>query len=136
MSTLKVATIQDTSGNNSSTPSEVANGRAKAWVNFDGGRGGSPSIRDSYNVSSITDNATGTYTVNFTNAMANTNYATMCGQGDGSSHTTIPYLTYLSVGGFDQAVSITTSSVKVYSTIYNRSSDYDALYNFVAIFGD
>ena len=48
-------------------------GIAKAWVNFDGS--GTPAIRDSFNVSSITDNGTGDYTINFTTAFANTNYA-------------------------------------------------------------
>ena len=134
MSTLKVATIQDTSGNNSSTPAGIASGTAKAWVNFNARN--TPSIRDSYNVSSITDNATGACTINFANAMANTNYATMCSQGDGSTESSIPYLTYLSIGGYGATVSITTSSVKVYSKLYDGSSSYDALYNFVAIFGD
>ena len=46
----------------------------KVWINFDGGISSSVSIRDSYNVSSITDNGTGDYTVTFANAMANTNY--------------------------------------------------------------
>ena len=73
MSTLKVGTIQDTSGNNSSTPSEVAQGRAKAWVNFNGT--GTVAIREDFNVSSITDNATGQYTVTFTNAMADANFS-------------------------------------------------------------
>ena len=45
----------------------------KAWVNFNGT--GTVAIRDSYNVSSITDNGTGNYTVNFANAMSNTNYS-------------------------------------------------------------
>lgn len=45
----------------------------RAWVNFDGT--GTPAIRASGNVSSITDNGTGDYTVNFSNAMPNTNYA-------------------------------------------------------------
>ena len=45
---------------------------AKAWVNFNGT--GTVAIRDSHNVSSITDNGTGQYQVNFTNAMANSNY--------------------------------------------------------------
>ena len=44
-----------------------------AWVNFNGT--GTVAIRDSENVSSITDSATGNYYVNFTTAMANTNYA-------------------------------------------------------------
>ena len=45
---------------------------AKAWVNFNGS--GTLAIRDSHNVSSVTDNGTGQYTVNFANAMANANY--------------------------------------------------------------
>jgi len=45
----------------------------RAWVNFDGT--GTVSIRDSGNVSSITDNATGGYTVNFATAMPDDNYA-------------------------------------------------------------
>lgn len=72
MSTLKVGTIADTSGSNGSTPAAIANGIAKAWVNFDGT--GTVAIRASFNVSSITDNGTGNYTVNFTNAFADTNY--------------------------------------------------------------
>jgi hypothetical protein len=50
-----------------------AKGVAKAWVNFNGT--GTVAILDSYNVSSITDNGTGDYTVNFTSALANANYA-------------------------------------------------------------
>ena len=44
-----------------------------AWVNFNGT--GTVAIRASYNVSSITDNGTGDYTVNFTNALTDANYA-------------------------------------------------------------
>lgn len=46
---------------------------AKAWVNFNGT--GTPAIRSSYNVTSITYNGTGDYTINFTDAMPNANYA-------------------------------------------------------------
>ena len=73
MSTLRVSTIQDTAGSNSSTPSAIANGIAKAWVNFNGT--GTVAIRAQYNVSSITDNGVGDYTVNFTSAFADANYA-------------------------------------------------------------
>ncbi len=45
----------------------------KAWVNFNGT--GTVAIRDSYNVSSITDNGTGDYTINFTNAMSDADYS-------------------------------------------------------------
>lgn len=44
----------------------------RAWVNFDGT--GTVSIRGSGNVSSVTDNGTGDYTVNFEVAMPDTNY--------------------------------------------------------------
>jgi hypothetical protein len=45
----------------------------RAWVNFDGT--GTVAIRASGNVSSITDNGTGNYTVNFTTAMPDANYS-------------------------------------------------------------
>ena len=45
----------------------------RAWVNFDGT--GTVAIRASGNVSSITDNGTGTYTVNFTTAMEDADYS-------------------------------------------------------------
>jgi hypothetical protein len=48
-------------------------GIAKAWVNFNGT--GTPAINGSFNVSSITDNGTGDYTINFTTAMPNANYS-------------------------------------------------------------
>ena len=45
----------------------------RAWVNFNGT--GTPSIRASGNVSSITDNGVGDYTINFSTAMQDPNYA-------------------------------------------------------------
>jgi hypothetical protein len=47
-------------------------GIAKAWVQFLGASG---TINGSFNISSVTRNSTGQYTVNFTTAMANANYA-------------------------------------------------------------
>jgi hypothetical protein len=72
-----VATGQfDSSGNfkfNSGYGSvETAYG-CRAWVNFNGT--GTVAIRESGNVTSITDNGTGNYTVNFTTAMPDANYA-------------------------------------------------------------
>lgn len=52
---------------------DTAGGNAvKAWVNFNGT--GTVAIRASFNVSSITDNGTGDYTVNFATALADANY--------------------------------------------------------------
>ena len=47
-------------------------GIAKAWVNFAGASG---TINTSFNVSSITVNGTGDYTVNITTALSNANYS-------------------------------------------------------------
>ena len=54
----------------------------RAWVNFNGT--GTVAIRASGNVSSITDNGTGDYTVNFTTAMPDANYAMSFGSRVGS----------------------------------------------------
>jgi hypothetical protein len=65
MSTLKVSAIQNLSGRERFL--------ADAWVNFNGT--GTVAIRGSGNVSSITDNGTGDYTINFATALADANYA-------------------------------------------------------------
>jgi hypothetical protein len=49
----------------------------KAWVSFNGTS--TVTIRAQYNVSSITDNGTGDYTVNFTTALADANYSAVAG---------------------------------------------------------
>ena len=78
MSTIKVTNIQDTSGGNQSTSEEIAQGRSKAWINFDGS--GTVSIRDSFNVSTLTDNGTGDYTITFDTALSNNDYALVTNQ--------------------------------------------------------
>jgi hypothetical protein len=72
MSTLRVGTFQNTAGTQSTSAENLINGCAKAWVNFNGS--GTVAIRQSFNVSSITDNGTGDYTINFTNALADANF--------------------------------------------------------------
>jgi hypothetical protein len=57
----------------------------RAWVNFNGT--GTVAIRASYNVSSITDNGAGDYTVNFTTTMVDANYCvTTSGKFDSTYH--------------------------------------------------
>lgn len=72
MSTLTVSNISNGSVSTSST--NVIQGSAKAWVNFNGG---AATIRASYNVSSITRIGSGDYIVNFNTAMPDTNYAAL-----------------------------------------------------------
>lgn len=83
MSTAVFTTLQSSGG---TVPTEtLRRGSAKAWMNLNGS--GTIALRDSFNVSSVVDNTTGDYTQNFTNALANSNYASnsICGQGAGSS---------------------------------------------------
>ena len=73
MSTLKTNTIKNTD--------DVEMYLAKAWVNFNGT--GTVAIRAAGNVSSVTDNGTGDYTVNFTTAMSDANYSFVATSGSG-----------------------------------------------------
>ena len=72
-SELRVTTIANNAGTESVDTTYVINGTAKAWVNFNGT--GTVAIRESNNSSSITDNGTGNYTVNFTSAIEDVNYS-------------------------------------------------------------
>ena len=72
MSTIKTTTLS-TQGGLTVPVDTVVNGTAKAWVNFNGT--GTVAIRRAFNVGSITDNGAGDYTVNFTTAMPDANYA-------------------------------------------------------------
>jgi hypothetical protein len=97
MSTLKTNKITTTAG--------VEVYTAKAWVNFNGT--GTVAIRASGNVSSITDNGTGDYTVNFTTAMQDVNY-TMAGSFEGgvSPGSLFPYV----AGGTGSAPTLVTTT--------------------------
>ena len=99
-------------------------GIAKAWVNFNGT--GTVAIRDSFNVSSITDNGTGDYTVNFTTAMPNANYCVQgtMGNASGGANAVVP-----TNGG---AVAPTTTSINVAFYVVGAASD--PTYGFIAVF--
>ena len=116
MSTIRTNTLSNVAGTQSTAIENAINGSAKAWVNFNGT--GTVAIRASFNVTSITDNATGQYTVNFTTAMPNTNYAAV----QNNDWYGLGYLdTYL------------TSSVKIY-TINNDWSPRDVGTISIAVF--
>lgn len=89
MSTLRTDTISNSAGSSSVPVNTVINGSAKAWVNFNGT--GTVAIRDSFNVSSITDNGTGDYTVNFTSALPDADYS-FSGAGRHVAGTTVPVI--------------------------------------------
>ena len=113
----------DSSGNfqfNSGFGSAAAAYGCRAWVNFNGT--GTVAIRGSGNVTSITDNGVGDYTVNFTTAMPDVNYSTTFGTDVGAAN-------YL----FPRIVSQSTSSVNV-KTTQTSATGVDVTTFCVAIF--
>lgn len=81
MSTAKFNTLQNAAGSKSVPVDTVVDGSAKAWVNFNGT--GTVAIRAAFNVSSITDNGVGDYTLNFTTALADANFAAQATSNNG-----------------------------------------------------
>jgi hypothetical protein len=108
MSTLKVTNIQSNgAGFNDVVSFQNASGTqngtlCRTWVNFNGT--GTVAIRSSFNVSSITDNGTGDYTVNFTTAMVDANYSVNGSGGDTSESLPLTGISFgvnsLSAGSF------------------------------------
>ena len=103
-------------------------GKVKAWVNFNGT--GTVAIRASYNVSTITDNGTGDYTVNFTTAMVDTNYSGVALPNDGTAGANIV------VSCENQSLTKSTSQYHVWTAYAGASSKglYDVNTVNVAIF--
>jgi len=95
-----------------------------AWVNFNGTS--TVAIRASYNVSSITDNGTGDYTVNFTTALADANYSfgALCSSTSGANG----YVARINNSGH-----VTSSSLRV-TIIDPGVSTADALFVGLLIF--
>ena len=75
MSTIIASNISD--GTTSVASTYVVNGSAKVWLNMDGT--GTPTARDSFNISSITDSGTGVYRGNFSTNMNNNSYSATTG---------------------------------------------------------
>jgi hypothetical protein len=110
--TLTISTLSD--GTNSTSATNCIQGSAKAWVNFNGT--GTPAIRASYNVSSLTNNGTGDYTVNFTNAFADANYAVNVSAGRGSGTGLFPELGLSAPTTSGVRVAFINSAISAYAT--------------------
>ena len=93
----------------------------RAWVNFNGTLTSPISPRASFNVSSITKNATGDYTVNFTSIISDANYcvAGVAGYTQGGSSSSAGYL---SLKG---NTSLSTNSVSIITTYQNATTQDD-----------
>ena len=103
----------DVTGEGNSTTTNLQQGLAKCWINFEGD--GTIAISDSFNVSGITDNGTGDYSQTLTNAMGNANYthSGSAGVNDGSGNAASQR-----VYGYNTARTQST-------TVYNINTGYD-----------
>jgi hypothetical protein len=108
-------TIQDSAGTQIGT-------FCRAWVNFNGT--GTVAIRASFNVTSITDNGTGDYTVNFTNALPDANYSPNISAGVVSGNSRL----------INAALATPTASLLRFRTVNEAQSSLDTEFLFVSIF--
>ena len=123
MSTLNVSNITD--GTTSVGTSYVVNGSAKAWINYKGTA--TNIIRDSFNISSVTDNTTGDYTNNFTNSMSSADYTITCAMGGDANANEVRV---------PKNAGILYASNYSYNTVEVNVSIRDVVYIFHTIHGD
>jgi hypothetical protein len=130
--TITAATLD--SGASSTAPLFTANGTqigtlCRAWVNYKGTA--TRAINASYNVSSVTVNGTGDYTINFTNALADVNYSVTGSVGTSTGGAGYRWLAAGSAAASN--FSMLTTSVRV-QTVYDTTNKSDADVVSVAVF--
>jgi len=135
-SELKVNTLTGVStagsiavtGEGNSTTTNLQQGLAKMWVNYTGIS--TTAARDSFNVSSLTDNATGRTTITITNNMGNVNYSGYYYQ-NGDTGTGYTNFNNAYAGGFSSFAAGSCGN-----NTQNSSGDVDSYQNLCGIFGD
>lgn len=104
---------------------------SKAWVNYNAV---TQTINSSFNVSSVTKNATGDYSVNFSSNFSNTGYCVVCSatqnsnSGNGAQVAGVLYAA--------GAVQKSTSTCRIYSTDNNTDNPSDPIELSVCFFGN
>ena len=114
-------------GEGNSTTTNLQQGLAKCWVNFDGTD--TIASRDSFNTTSITDNATGDYSITIANNMANDDYA-HAGNSGGANGTSAG-----AVYANDQSTARTTTLFRVY-TLHSNTNTVDTPTINIIVSGD
>jgi hypothetical protein len=130
MSTLQVGTIKSASSappvfqNSSGTEKGQL---AKCWINYNGGRNGSFGIRDSFGVSSITDNGAGDHDVNWSISFSAADYCVVSGANFATDD-----------GGGRLFTSVRTQTTSKIQIVYigDGGGFYDSELSFVTAFGD
>ena len=124
-SILRVDTLTYAISNNSTAMSTIKQGTAKAWYNLVGS--GTAALRDSFNISGITDNGTGSYTGAFSSNMGNANYSGGVVDSNNADVASAVHTRWRSGG-------VATSSVE--SNTYYNGAAADATIVGVSVMGD
>ena len=136
MSTLRTNALEGVDAKNSITivagagnitTTNVQEGLCKAWCSLDGTTSDA-SFKQSFNMSSVTDHGTGTFTVTFTNAMSNLTYSAQGTAGHAVG------VTGDVVATFNSGSSIATTSCKF--NAHSGGTSRDVPFNFYNIHGD
>ena len=125
MSTLEVSTAKVTNLNDGTTTvatTFITSGSAKVWCRWDFSE--TNVIKDSLNVSSISDDSTGTNTINYSSSMSNANYSAVTGTVRNTR-----------VSGPTGNSDVTTSTIKILS--YSSSGSlFDSVFASAKVHGD
>ena len=124
-SILRVNTLTDASSNNSVALETVSQGSLKVWANLKGTD--TFGLRDSFNVSSATDNGAGSHTITINNDMANNDYSVTASQGGNTANNDVR----MPVNGEDFA----TGSYH-YNTLLVGTSINDSVHSCTQVAGD
>lgn len=129
-----IAASQADQETGTSTTTYVSPGRqqyhvsaCKAWVNFNGT--GTPGVVAGYNVSSITDNGTGDYTVNLTTSFSTANYAVILTASEGAGTQGVEAMLY-------PTTPLATGSFRISILTGNGNARFDTPTICAAAFGD
>jgi hypothetical protein len=127
-SELRVDTLKDSSGNNSVGMSYVAEGSAKVWL-YAQQRTATVEVKQSFNVSSWSDDNAGSSTTTFTNAMSSAEFNITASNAFDSTASG-------SGGVGSDEVWITSSSTIKHDTFFGNGTEYDCDFVFQTIHGD
>jgi hypothetical protein len=128
-SILRVNTLTDASSGNSTAMSTINKGTAKAWVSMNGT--GTIAIRDSFNITSISDEGVGLTNVTIASDMSDGNYSLT-----GASGTYIANSDNVRLGFSTETTPPTSTLFRTITRQANDNTDRDVTYSFAQVFGD
>jgi hypothetical protein len=134
LSEIRANTVSDAAGTGPATL--TGQYAAKAWVNFNGT--GTVAIRESGNVSSLTDYASGQYGVNFSNSFSSINYS-VCGScstevGVNTGAFAMPFVSH--TGADPQTPTVSAFRIASVRSNGQDATEVDNPYVLASVFGD